>query len=249
MGTSFNTLGKFIWAVNNCDQRASTSERAGSILFFAYGKNRAFWIWKTLKTIKTTRPFRPRVFIVFRVSQILENNKNCLANSLVNSIVLACLETLVKHSHSFMKYYVIPRYACKEMPFRRLYIRGAWPPVPPLPIDLFIPHPKPVFRLPWKVKSVFGASLTTVEIEPATFDLLVVETRHTGSWVFLFRGKFLHGKLKNESTTCDKGHCKREFQQNSLFLKNIYLYSDISFNNGVFSKLVFHYISIRGQCR
>ncbi len=25
-----------------CDQRASTSERAGSILFFAYGKNRAF---------------------------------------------------------------------------------------------------------------------------------------------------------------------------------------------------------------
>ncbi len=24
---------------------------------------------------KTTRPFRPRVFIVFRVSQILENNK------------------------------------------------------------------------------------------------------------------------------------------------------------------------------
>ena len=56
--------------------------------------------------MKTARPFRPRVFIVFRVSQILENNKNCLVNSLVNSIVLACLETLVKHSHSFMKYYM-----------------------------------------------------------------------------------------------------------------------------------------------
>ena len=25
-----------------CDQRASTSERAGGIIFFAYGKNRAF---------------------------------------------------------------------------------------------------------------------------------------------------------------------------------------------------------------
>ena len=45
--------------------------------------------------------------IVFRVSQILENNKNCLVNSLVmNSIVLACLETLEKHSHLFMKYYI-----------------------------------------------------------------------------------------------------------------------------------------------
>jgi hypothetical protein len=36
---------------------------------------------------------------------VLKNNNNCLVNSLVNSIVLACLETLVKHSHSFMKYY------------------------------------------------------------------------------------------------------------------------------------------------
>jgi hypothetical protein len=44
------------------------------------------WSCKTLRTIKTTRPFRPRVFIVFRVLQILENNKNRLVNSLVNSI-------------------------------------------------------------------------------------------------------------------------------------------------------------------
>ena len=64
--------------------------------------------------------FRPAIFIgftfallcskwhkniYFRVSQILENNKNCFVNSLMNSIVLACLETPVKHSHSFMKYY------------------------------------------------------------------------------------------------------------------------------------------------
>jgi hypothetical protein len=68
------------------------------------------WSCKTLRTIKTTRPFRPRVFIVFRVLQILENNKNRLVNSLVNSIVLACLETLVKHSHLFMKYYVFIHY-------------------------------------------------------------------------------------------------------------------------------------------
>jgi hypothetical protein len=45
-------------------------------------------------------------FIVFRVLQILENNKNCLVNRIVNLIVLACLETLVKHSHSFMKCYL-----------------------------------------------------------------------------------------------------------------------------------------------
>ena len=42
---------------------------------------------------------------VFRVLQILENNKNCLVLILVNPVVLACLEILVKHSHSFMKYY------------------------------------------------------------------------------------------------------------------------------------------------
>ena len=47
-------------------------------------------------------------FIFFRVSQILENNKNRLVNNLVKSIVLACLETLVKHSHSFLKYYLPP---------------------------------------------------------------------------------------------------------------------------------------------
>ena len=55
-------------------------------------------VCKTLKTIKT--------IIAFRVLQTLENNKNRLVNSLVNSIILACLETPVKHSHSFMKYYV-----------------------------------------------------------------------------------------------------------------------------------------------
>jgi hypothetical protein len=59
---------------------------------------------------KTTWPFRPRLFIVFRVLQILENNKNRLVNNLMNSIVLACLETLVKHSHLFMKYYVFIHY-------------------------------------------------------------------------------------------------------------------------------------------
>ncbi len=37
------------------------------------------------------------VFIVLSVLQIQENNEYRLVNSRVNSIVLACLETLVKH--------------------------------------------------------------------------------------------------------------------------------------------------------
>ncbi len=49
------------------------------------------------KLVARVLPGFPNTIIVFRVSQTLENNKNCLVNSLVNSIVLACLETLVKH--------------------------------------------------------------------------------------------------------------------------------------------------------
>ena len=41
---------------NNCDHRASTSERAGSIVFFAYGKNRAF----PLDCVFTPPPPPPR---------------------------------------------------------------------------------------------------------------------------------------------------------------------------------------------
>ena len=37
------------------------------------------------------------VFIVLSVLQLQENNEYRLVNSLVNSIVLKCLETLVKH--------------------------------------------------------------------------------------------------------------------------------------------------------
>ncbi len=37
------------------------------------------------------------VFIVLSVSQIQENSEYRLVNSRVNSIVLKCLETLVKH--------------------------------------------------------------------------------------------------------------------------------------------------------
>ena len=74
----------------------------------------------------------------------------------------------------------------------------------------------------------------------------------------MFKGKFLHGNLKNENTACDyfKGHVNENFNYFVLLynkihyfcilLKNSYLYSDIGFNNhyGVFSKLAFHYIRL-----
>jgi hypothetical protein len=44
------------------------------------------------------------VFIVLSVLQLQENNEYCLVNGRVNSIVLKCLETLVKHEpQKFMK--------------------------------------------------------------------------------------------------------------------------------------------------
>ena len=47
---------------------------------------------KALKTIKIIR-----IFIVFSALQALKNNKRRTVNSRVYSIVLKCLETLVKH--------------------------------------------------------------------------------------------------------------------------------------------------------
>jgi hypothetical protein len=64
-------------------------------------------VCKTLKTIKTAQPNRPRAFIALLVLQTLENKKNRLGNSLVNSIILKCLETPATHSHSFMKYCIV----------------------------------------------------------------------------------------------------------------------------------------------
>ena len=81
--------------------------------------------------------------------------------------------------------------------------------------------------------------------------LLILKMSPT-SLAGMFKGKFLHGNLKNENTACDyfKGHVNENFNYFlynkihyfCILLRNSYLYSDIGFNNhyGVFSKLAFY---------
>ena len=54
-------------------------------------------IGETRKTMKTRGRNGRVVFIVLSVLQIQESNEYRLVNSRVNSIVLKCVETLVKH--------------------------------------------------------------------------------------------------------------------------------------------------------
>ena len=50
--------------------------------------------------------FKNSCFVFYRGFQTLENNKSPRPNGLGFSSVFSCLETSVKHSHSFLKYYL-----------------------------------------------------------------------------------------------------------------------------------------------
>ena len=95
--------------INECECFTRVSKHARTIEFTRLFTKRFLLfsrICKTRKTMKTRGRNGRVVFIVLSVLQLQENNEYRLVNGLVNSIVLACLETPVKHSHSFMKYYI-----------------------------------------------------------------------------------------------------------------------------------------------
>ena len=62
--------------------------------------------------------FKNSCFVFYRRFQTPENNKSLRPNGLGLSSVFSCVETPVKHSHSFFKYYVI-NFSIRSFCFQR----------------------------------------------------------------------------------------------------------------------------------